>query len=77
MLARALAAIPLNSCKALRAQRNSVARIASPAGITTTAGPGNAVMAMPNNTTVSPVMAMMNLFVWGIRLAGAGARLAA
>lgn len=31
----------------LLAQRNSVARIASPAGITTIAGPGNTVMASP------------------------------
>src|SRR5512139_396684 len=37
-----------------RAQTNSVARIARPAGITTNAGPGRTIIATPIATTVPP-----------------------
>ncbi len=40
-----------------RAQANSVARIASPNGITTNAGPGKTVSAIPNRSTVIPTIA--------------------
>lgn len=37
-----------------RAQANSIARIASPAGITMNAGPGSKIMAIPMASTVPP-----------------------
>ena len=37
------------------AQTNSVASIASPIGMTTTAGPGSTIMAIPTARTVKPV----------------------
>jgi hypothetical protein len=40
------------------AQANSSARMARPAGITTTAGPGNAIINMPTSTTVPPTTAI-------------------
>ena len=50
--------IPRHQGRALfnhrRAQRNSVARIASPPGTTRKAGPGNTSMAMPTGTTLPP-----------------------
>src|SRR5438552_2707635 len=39
------------------AQTNSVARIASPSGITTTAGPGRITIAIPITNTVKPITA--------------------
>lgn len=41
---------------------NSVARIASPAGITTTAGPGRKIMAIPNTITEPPITATRTRF---------------
>jgi len=46
-----------------RAHTNSVAKIANPAGITTTAGPGRMIIATPISTTVPPMMAMKNFFM--------------
>jgi hypothetical protein len=40
-----------------RAHKNSVARIANPNGITTTAGPGRITIATPMNKTVKPSVA--------------------
>jgi hypothetical protein len=40
--------------RSVRAQMNSVASIARPSGIATTAGPGNTIMATPIIKTVKP-----------------------
>ena len=40
-----------------RAQANSSAKIARPAGITTVAGPGSTIIAIPTSKTVPPTMA--------------------
>jgi len=44
------------------AQTNSIARIASPAGITMKAGPGNTIMATPMASTVPPKATTATLF---------------
>jgi len=41
-----------------RAHANSIPRIASPAGITTKAGPGSTIMKTPISTTVPPMSAI-------------------
>jgi len=52
--------VPLvrNCCSQRRAHANSSPRIASPAGITTNAGPGVTIMMMPMRTTVPPTRAI-------------------
>src|SRR4051794_30065409 len=45
---------------ALRAQANSVARIASPIGMTMNAGPGKTINATPIKRTVPPIIATMS-----------------
>src|ERR1051325_1920542 len=50
--------IALARARALRAQANSVARIARPIGITMKAGPGKTIKATPIKSTVPPTIAM-------------------
>lgn len=55
----------MRSCTVVRillAQMNSVARIASPVDITTTAGPGNTIMATPITRTVKPITTTLRRF---------------
>jgi hypothetical protein len=47
----------LNRFKILLAQKNSVAKIPNPKGMTTTAGPGSTIMATPTSRTVNPITA--------------------
>lgn len=47
-----------------RAQTNSVARMAMPAGMTINAGPGNTSSAMPIKSTVNPTTATIILFIF-------------
>lgn len=45
------------------AQTNSVARMASPSGMTTIAGPGKTIMAMPISNTVKPAIATKTFLI--------------
>ena len=45
------------------AQTNSVARMASPSGMTTTAGPGKTIIAMPISNTVKPPIATKTFLI--------------
>jgi hypothetical protein len=49
-------AVSRMSCNQWRAHANSVASMAKPAGITTTAGPGERIIMMPINSTVIPMI---------------------
>ena len=50
-------------CRSDLAQTNSVARIASPRGITISAGPGNTIIAMPISSTVKPAIAIKSFLI--------------
>jgi hypothetical protein len=57
-----LEALLFTLSSSLFAQTYSVARIARPIGITTSAGPGNTIIARPVSSTVKPITAIISLF---------------